>query len=147
MGGHPRAGDDHFDAALLRGRRILMNAVGTSVRTHRFDLEPDPEPLEDRSGLHHLVVVRCAAVDDADPCAHAFSSICDARSAISVRNCFPLKSIASTASYARARACARSAPSALTASTRPPAVTILRRFFVPAWNTNTSCIDATSSRP
>src|SRR5439155_27197745 len=99
------------------------------------------------STLHHLAVVGRASVDVPDPYGHVYSSSSDARNAMSVRNCFPLKSIASTTSYARDRACARSAPSALTARTRPPAVTSLRRFFVPAWKTSTSGIDPTSPTP
>src|SRR5207302_1621144 len=53
--------------------------------------------------------------------------------AISPRNCAPSNRIASTAAYAFARAAARSSASAVTPSTRPPAVTRWPpSIFVPA---------------
>ena len=61
---------------------------------------------------------------------------------MSRRKCIPSKRISSIAPYARARAAVRSAPYAVTPSTRPPAVTTgpspSRR--VPAWNTTRSSL-------
>ena len=63
--------------------------------------------------------------------------------AMSSRRWDPSKSIMSAAAYAAARAAARSSPSAVTPSTRPPAVTTSpSRSAVPAWKTSTPARDA-----
>src|SRR5215217_3718275 len=69
-----------------------------------------------------------------------------AHAAMSVRSCRPSKAIMSAAAYAAARAAGTPSASAVTLSTRPPAVTIApSRSAVPAWVTSTP--SGTRSRP
>ncbi len=113
-----------LQAPLARGLRVLGDLVGVAMRRHHVDLVRDPARLELLGGLLHRGHVGLRAHDDADLRAHA---------AMSRRRVLPSKSITSAAAYAAARAVRTSSPSAVTLSTRPPAVTIApSRSAVPA---------------
>ena len=66
-----RAGDDHFEAALLRGARVLEQQVGRAMRRHDTHFMCYAEPLENFRCRTHRLPVGGGAHDDADQRFHA----------------------------------------------------------------------------
>ena len=124
------AGDEHPEPALGRGERVRAHDVTCSVRRHDPDLPADPVAVEHlAAGVHHRKI---GLAPDHDPDAHRLAHDCTPAVTgrpMSVRCCMPSKCTRARLPYARARAAPTSAPSAVTQSTRPPAVR-----SVPSWS-------------
>ena len=149
-GREPGAGDDHLEPAQLRVLRVVGHRVRVAVRAHHADLEADAALLELRTGLLHHRHVALRAHHDPDPRRVARRGSSNSvlhlrlrhRSALPrprIRRLDPLHGARGDVAFAsacrrsgsarppRRRARARrpaSAPSPVTFSTRPPAVTI-----------------------
>src|SRR6201999_1376369 len=148
-GGQPGAGDDDPQAAHARVLGVVGHRVRLAVRGHHANLVEDAALLELLGGGVHLLHVGLGAHQDADARGvdrHVLELELGlglgrglTHSAMSRRSCLPSKSITSAAAYAAVRAAWAAAPSAVTLSTRPPAVTIAPSAprAVPAWVTST----------
>ena len=136
-----RAGDEHPEPALGRGERVGADHVARAVRRHDADLPADPVLVKHLAARVHDGQVGLAADDDPDPqrAAHARAPAVTGRP-MSVRACIPSKCTRPRLAYARALAAPMPSPTAVTHSTRPPAVrrvpSASRR--VPAWKQSTS---------
>src|SRR5580704_3542557 len=115
--------DQDSEPAVVCRLAVRPNDVPGSMRGHDADLPADAVLIEDlAAGVHHGQV-GLTADDDADTHGAAHTRLPAVTGPpMSLRDCMPLKCTRARLPYACARAAARSGPTAVTQSTRPPEV-------------------------